>query len=927
MKKIPMTSWLQNMFGGAKRSPKKRQPQRLAPKTASSAEHLETRTLLTTMLAVDNANHLLQFDSASPTVGVTSVNITGLGVGETIEGIDVRSANGDLYGLGITDNGATRTGQIYTINPTSGAAAPVGTFFSNTLADTDAWGFGFNPVTDTIRIVNDAEQNLRVDPNNGSLVSTDTNLTGVAAVSGIAYSPNSGGLTTLYGLDHAGASDYLVTIGGINGVPSPSGGLTTVVGGVLTIHNTAQYNFDIDASGNGFLTAQEGGTYNFYTINVAIATTFFVGTIGAGATPIDGLTVDSVGTASVVGTGGDDALVVTATGPNSGTYSLNGGTAVPFAGITSFSFLGGAGDDTLTINNPAGSIFAPVNGIYYDGQSSTIGDTLVVQGGGGAAFNETYTPSSPNDGILTTTGPGVPNQIIQFVGLEPVTDTVAAASLTINGTAAADTINVVNGAGGTTQVNSNTFELVNFANKTAVTINSVAGADVVTIDAGSRATGLNTLTVNTGTEADTINLLNNASLVTYNINAGAGADTIHLATAQLGGLDHLPGSIVVDGGSEVDSVDLDDDLADFNDTYTVTSTTVSRAVFGGLTYSTIENLTLDAENTLGGITGNNTINVDSTASGVTTTINAQGGDDTVNVGNASNSLDDIVGPLVLDGGIDINALHLNNSGDAAGPAVTITPTGVAIDGAVAHITATNFQTVDVDVTGAVTITGDAGDNDLVVTATSATDADVQLDGGPVVHLTGVTSLTFNAGAGNDTLTIINPTGTVFAPTGGIFYNGEANTTGDSLTLQGGGGATFNETYAPSTVNNGVLVTTNGVVTQTVTFTGLEPVTDTVTVAAFTINGTAAADTINVVNGPGGTTQVNSNTFELVNFANKTAVTVNGVDGVDVVTLSNTLAAAGLTAFNVNAGLSSGSTIDVEATPAGVVTTLDSVLGS
>ncbi|MDB5385117.1 MAG: hypothetical protein JWM11_763, partial [Planctomycetaceae bacterium] len=157
----------------------------LARKSKDKVEDLETRTLLTSILAVDNANNLLQFDSSNPTTGVGPlVPITGLGVGEVIEGIDVRAANGEVYGLGITDNGATRTGQIYTIDPSSGAALAVGTSFANNLADTDAWGFDADPVNDILRVVNDAEQNLEVSPVTGALISTDTNLAGNPNISG-----------------------------------------------------------------------------------------------------------------------------------------------------------------------------------------------------------------------------------------------------------------------------------------------------------------------------------------------------------------------------------------------------------------------------------------------------------------------------------------------------------------------------------------------------------------------------------------------------------------------------------------------------------------------------------------------------------------------------------------------------------------------
>src|SRR4051794_22506774 len=89
-------------------------------------ESLEVRRVLATMYAVDELNSLLTFDSANPSSIISTVSITGLGALESIRGIDARPATGQLYALGITDNGLTRAGQIYTINPASGVATAVG---------------------------------------------------------------------------------------------------------------------------------------------------------------------------------------------------------------------------------------------------------------------------------------------------------------------------------------------------------------------------------------------------------------------------------------------------------------------------------------------------------------------------------------------------------------------------------------------------------------------------------------------------------------------------------------------------------------------------------------------------------------------------------------------------------------------------------
>ena len=118
---------------------------RLRSQRLGLVESLEERRVLATMYAVDDANQLLTFDSATPGTISNNVAISGLIAGEQVVGIDTRPATGQLYALGMVDDGATRTGRIYTLNPTSGVASQVGVApWSATLADTQFVGFNFN---------------------------------------------------------------------------------------------------------------------------------------------------------------------------------------------------------------------------------------------------------------------------------------------------------------------------------------------------------------------------------------------------------------------------------------------------------------------------------------------------------------------------------------------------------------------------------------------------------------------------------------------------------------------------------------------------------------------------------------------------------------------------------------------------------------
>jgi Ca2+-binding RTX toxin-like protein len=207
-------------------------------------------------------------------------------------------------------------------------------------------------------------------------------------------------------------------------------------------------------------------------------------------------------TLTITGTAADDTIVITASGTDSGSYSINGGPAVAFSGVTEVMVSGEDGNDTLTIVNPDGGLFAPMDGISYDGGGDPA-DALEILGG--TANDLTYTAGATHDaGTLTYTG-DAGTQTIAFAGIAPITDTVAAATLTIFGTPSNDAIAVTDGGlvNGfqTTQVSAPTFESIRFANKTTVTIIGNGGAaDTLTFNNPTPAAGLSTLNVtNVGT--------------------------------------------------------------------------------------------------------------------------------------------------------------------------------------------------------------------------------------------------------------------------------------------------------------------------------------------------------------------------------------------------------------------------------------------
>src|SRR5262249_4614582 len=134
------------------------------------------------LTGLTSTGSLVTFDSATPGTISSSVAITGLQAGESLLGIDRRTANRLLYGRG-------STGLLYTTTTTTGPATAVSAApFSPALSGT-AFGFDINPVPDRIRVVSTDTTNFRLNPNDGTLTAIDVPLSYAAGDSGAGLSP------------------------------------------------------------------------------------------------------------------------------------------------------------------------------------------------------------------------------------------------------------------------------------------------------------------------------------------------------------------------------------------------------------------------------------------------------------------------------------------------------------------------------------------------------------------------------------------------------------------------------------------------------------------------------------------------------------------------------------------------------------------
>ena len=205
--------------------------------------------------AIDESNNLLIFDFMKVGTPI-SKTITGLQASETIVGIDMRPATGQLYALGSTS-------RLYVLNTSSGAAAVVGTVPFSTLLAGTSFGFDFNPTVDRIRCNSNTGQNLRLHPDTGVIAAIDGTLNpGTPSVTSSAYTNNFAGATTttLYNVDNL--TDKLYK-------QDPPNNGTQVEVGALGINIEAAGGFDITSrSGMAYAALKVGTTSSIYTINL-----------------------------------------------------------------------------------------------------------------------------------------------------------------------------------------------------------------------------------------------------------------------------------------------------------------------------------------------------------------------------------------------------------------------------------------------------------------------------------------------------------------------------------------------------------------------------------------------------------------------------------------------------------------------------------
>lgn len=258
------------------------------PTAAPTATPIPSPTPATgplTLYALVPGNVIMRFSSATPS-NVTNIPVTGLGAQELL-GMDFRPSDGKLYGV-------TTSNMVVTIDTNTGAATMVSAAAFNPVLGNIFIGFDFNPTADRIRIHSYTNQNLRLNPVNGTVAAVDTELRyadsdinagATPMISGSAYTNSVAGAasTELYAIDDS--RDILVKLADPN-----NGALSTV--GPLGVNTSNFVGFDIAPDGRAFAALKPSNINNsvLYSVNLATGVTTLIENIGT-ASQVIGLAI------------------------------------------------------------------------------------------------------------------------------------------------------------------------------------------------------------------------------------------------------------------------------------------------------------------------------------------------------------------------------------------------------------------------------------------------------------------------------------------------------------------------------------------------------------------------------------------------------------------------------------------------------------
>jgi hypothetical protein len=572
---------------------------------------------------------------------------------------------------------------------------------------------------------------------------------------------------TLSASDQADTINITATASGVATTVNANGGLDTF--GAIDQTTIAAAGLTVNSGGQGEALTLNGGSLGE--------------TIGVSATQVtrsSGGPITYAGLASLTVNGTDQADTINVTATASGAS-----TTVNARG----------GNDTVTVGNSSHGLGNLAGPLTVDGGGQS-GDTLIL--------DDQKSSSGHTYGVIASGVTRDGSSILAFSNF---------ANLTLSASDQADTINITATTSGVaTTVNANggldTFGAIDQTKIAAagLTVNGGGQGEALTLNGGSLGetigvsatqvtrssggpityAGLASLTVNGTAQADTITVTGTASGTATTVNAGGGLDTfaaIDQTTIAAAGL-------TIDGGGQGEALTLNGGSA--GETIGVSATQVTRSDGGTVSYSGLASLTVN------GTSQADTITVTATASGVVTGVNANGGNDTVTVGNTTTGLGDLAGLLTVDGdGQSNDTLILDDKKSPSAHTYGVSASGVTRDGisiltfsAFANLTLSASDQADtINVTStasgvATTVKGNGGlDTFGAIDQTTIAAAGLTVDGGGQGE-----DLTINStGGGPETIGVSGTQVTrssggpiALSGLGSLTVNGTDNATGDSF---------------------------------------------------------------------------------------------------------------------------------------------------
>ena len=418
----------------------------------------------------------------------------------------------------------------------TGSMAAGTTHVTGTLGSSSTFAVNGGTLTGTGTLAGTVNVNTGGTVNPGTVATVGTLTVGTLSFNGGTYAAN------LIGT----AADKISVTGSANLNAGTAGifSLTNAASGVVasTVFNFIEVAGVTAITGVPLTNAAQGSTT---TVDGQNATYSYLGGVGGNDFT---LTVD--GPLVVTGTAADDTFEVRRViiGADDVVQTLLGGIIIdsrPAGTVGTVTVNGTDGNDTMFINYGASGGVHNFNTVF-NGGNQTIGDSLSI--GGASVTTVTHNFVNNNDGSIVVVN-GAGTRTVTYTGLEPIVDNLNAVNRVFTFSGATETISLTDAGGGNSTIDSNVGgETVTFLNPTAtLTVNGGAGDDTINI---TSTTFAGAITVNDDADADVINI--SAGLPTFT-SAAFTAETINAATLTTSGNQTYTGAVLLSGATTLTS--------------------------------------------------------------------------------------------------------------------------------------------------------------------------------------------------------------------------------------------------------------------------------------------------------------------------------------------------------------------------------------